>query len=102
MNCADLIGTLYKKKESFIKKYLFILIVLAALFIVNGSLSAFAVIIGPPIPPSKSIVPPAIMKVGPVVTAIEIKGNKTVPESEILDCGIQPHRGYFDRGKGLE
>jgi outer membrane protein insertion porin family len=56
------------------------------LFITNGSLSAFAVVIGPPVAPTKTTVPPAIMKVGPVVTAIEIKGMKTVPESEILDA----------------
>lgn len=69
-----------------IKKFSIILLFLAALLIFNKALPAGAVIIGSPealpnLKPQQQKV-----EVGPIVTAIEIKGNKTLTEDKIMEA----------------
>ncbi len=52
---------------------------------INMALPAFAVIIGPPGAAPKVTLPPKKIEVGPIVTAIEVRGNKAVTESDIMD-----------------
>jgi outer membrane protein insertion porin family len=62
------------------------LIFLAAFLALNYPKPASAVVIGPSAAPSGQVAAPQKVKVGPVVTAIEIRGSKTLPESEIMDA----------------
>jgi outer membrane protein insertion porin family len=62
------------------------LIFFAAFLVFDLSKPACAVVIGPPAAPSGRVAVPQKLKVGPVVTAIEIKGSKTLPENEIMDA----------------
>jgi outer membrane protein insertion porin family len=54
--------------------------------IINNALPAFAVIIGAPEALPKAARPPQKVEVGPVVTAIEIRGNRTLAESTIMEA----------------
>ena len=69
-----------------IKRIGIILIIFAALFILNNALPAGAVIIGPPVAGPKVMLPPRKVEVGILVTAIEIRGNRTLTESDIMDA----------------
>ncbi|MFH1709735.1 MAG: POTRA domain-containing protein [bacterium] len=68
-----------------IKRFGIIFLFFAALFILNKALPASGVIIGPPEAAQKATLPPQKVEVGPIVTAIEIIGNKKLTESEIVD-----------------
>lgn len=69
-----------------IKRLGVMFLLLAALFVTYGALPAFSVVIGPPGAAPKAALPPKKIEVGPVVTAIEVRGNKTVTESSIMDA----------------
>jgi outer membrane protein insertion porin family len=72
--------------RSEIRKIGIIFIFLAALLMISNALPAFAVIIGSPEALPKSARPAQKIEVGPVVTAIEIRGNKTLAENGIMDA----------------
>ncbi len=67
-------------------KLLSMLILAAVLTLAGTTAPAQAVIIGSPEAAPKISMPSGNIKVGPLVTALEIKGNKTIPESEIMDA----------------
>lgn len=70
----------------FIKRTGIILIFLAGLFLVINTLPANAVMIVSPEAAQKISPLPQKVEVGPLVTAIEVRGNNTVTESDIMDA----------------
>jgi outer membrane protein insertion porin family len=69
-----------------IKRIGITLMIFSALFILNNALPSSAVIIGPPPAAPKVAIPPRKVEVGPIVTAIEIRGSRTLTESDIMDA----------------
>jgi outer membrane protein insertion porin family len=68
------------------KKICLLILIFIIIMLPQIGISSFAVIIGSPEVLPKVTIPPQQIKVGPIVTSIEIKGDKLISETQIMEA----------------